>query len=161
MLIPLEQWICDTCAEVIESPEHGWLEWRQGEDHKAFEFRIVHHATRSPRRPHGDCYRSDERHGHLTQYGGDDGLVNLLCLLDQGIYIDPVHADQSYPDVKDIREWMELVRRLQIPYYEEARQYFHKASQEGYFDGAWGSIFRPESLKFIIQKYATVPESDP
>ena len=25
-LIPLKQWICDSCGEVIEKPEDGWLD---------------------------------------------------------------------------------------------------------------------------------------
>jgi hypothetical protein len=142
MLMPLKQWICDTCGEIIESPEHGWLEWRQDENHKAFDFNIVHHIEHSPRKlGGGDCYPFKDLSSHLDRYVGEDGLPHLLCLLDEDIHINPVDG-------------------LQVPYYEEARQYFHRASQDGYFDGAWGSIFTPEKLKSIIEKYGTLPVSD-
>lgn len=159
MLIPLKQWICDTCGEIIELPEHGWLEWRQDENLKAFDFRIVHHKLYSPRRPGDDCYRSDNSHNHLDDYVGEDGLPHLLCLLYGGIHIDPDLGRHSCPDVnvKDIREWMELIRRLQVTYYEEARQYFDRASEDGHFEGVCGNIFRPEELKYIIEEYSTEP----
>ena len=162
MLIPLKQWICDTCAEVIESPEHGWLEWRQDENGKASDFNIVHHIEHSPRKlGGGDCYPFRGLSSHLDRYVGENGLPHLLCLLDEDIHINLVNEHDSYPDVKYIKQWMELVRRLQVQYYEEARQYFDRASEDGYFDGAWGIIFRPEKLKSIIEKYGTPPVSDP
>lgn len=160
MLIPLKQWICDTCGEIIELPEHGWLEWRQDERHKAFDFKIVHHVTYSPRGPHGNCYQSNELHNHLTRFVGEDGLPHLLCLLDEGVHIGLGPDCHSCPQVKDIGEWMELIRRLQVPYYEEARQYFDGACEDGHFDGEYGNIFRPKELKYIIDKYGTQPVSD-
>jgi len=26
-LIPLQQWLCDDCHQIIEQPKDGWLEW--------------------------------------------------------------------------------------------------------------------------------------
>lgn len=161
MLIPLKQWICDTCGEIIELPEHGWLEWRQDDNHKAFDFRIVHHVDYSPHKlGGGDCYRFKSLSSHLDRYVGEDGLPRLLCLLDEGVHIGPDSACHSDPQVKDIREWMELFRRLQVPHYEEARQYFNEADEESHFDGEVGTIFRPTELKWIIEKYGTQTVSD-
>jgi len=44
-LIPLQQWICDSCGGLIETPRDGWFEWYAGiNDHVATGFRIVHHS---------------------------------------------------------------------------------------------------------------------
>lgn len=111
MLKPLKQWICDTCGEIIESPEHGWLEWQQDENSKAFDFRIVHHVTYSPHRPDGNCYQSDELHNHLTRFVGENGFASLLCFLDPGHHIRP---DYAGPRVSDMRGFVELIRRLHM-----------------------------------------------
>ena len=49
---------------------------------------------------------------------------------------------------------MELVRRLTIPHYEEARLYWDKAKQNGFFEGAneiW--VYLPNNLRDLIQEY--------
>lgn len=152
MLTPLKQWICDTCGQIIESPEHGWLEWRQDENHKAFDFRIVHHVVHSPYGPDGDCYQSDELHNHLTRFVGEDGLAYLLNFLDPGHHISP---DYTGPRVSDMRGFVELIRRLHMQYYEEARQFFDKASYDGFFRDV--NILNPKELKVIIKTYGTQP----
>jgi hypothetical protein len=44
----LQQWICDTCGEIIADPSQGYVEWLTGEDRLAHGYRIVHHAPYSP-----------------------------------------------------------------------------------------------------------------
>jgi Fe2+ or Zn2+ uptake regulation protein len=56
LLKPLSQWICDRCNKVIESPSAGWIEWLSDENNKNSGFKIVHHASFSPRGPSADCY---------------------------------------------------------------------------------------------------------
>jgi hypothetical protein len=138
-LKPLHQWICDGCQDLIAEPTHGHLEWLAlEEDHfKAHGFRIVHHSPRSPRRPAGNCYRYEERPGRrdmsLDTYVGSNGLPKLLMLLDPG----PPHLPEiRRPGVRDVGEWVELFRRLHIPYYEEARLYWDRAEDDGDFDDA-------------------------
>ena len=41
-LIPLKQWICDTCGEIINSPEQGYFQFNVT-DKKIDYFIIVHH----------------------------------------------------------------------------------------------------------------------
>lgn len=52
MLIPLKQFICDECGEIINSPGEGYVEWEEGIDQDgqffAKGFRIVHHLPKSP-----------------------------------------------------------------------------------------------------------------
>ena len=52
MLKPLEQFICDECGQVINSPKEGYVERESGTDANgkmfARGFRIVHAAYASP-----------------------------------------------------------------------------------------------------------------
>jgi hypothetical protein len=47
-LIPLQQWYCDTCDELIGKPEEGWLEWMVDEERQGYGYRICHHFLASP-----------------------------------------------------------------------------------------------------------------
>lgn len=161
MPAPLKQWICDTCCEIIKSPEEGWVEWLQdkSDPHKAYDFRIEHHATYSPHAlGGGNCYKYDQnwnRAGNpLSSFVGEDGLAYLLSFLDSGRYISP---DYNGPEVSDIRGFVELIRRLHMPYYKEARHFFDAASDDGFFDDVSGHILRPERLKQIIEIYGSQP----
>lgn len=152
-LLPLQQWICDTCGKIIESPGDGWLEWvyDQGQAH---DFRIVHHLPKSPIQRAEGCYQHGMRSGradmHLDSYLGADGLASLLSFLAIG-QIDP---DDSGPRVESTRELAELIRRLQLPHYEEARIYWADAERDGYFSAAsesWPYLQR--TLTRLIEKY--------
>lgn len=139
---PLKQWICDTCGELIESPEDGFVEWLSPMEEGVREFRIVHHAPKSPywegRGRGRDCYHHtkhpNRRDLHLEDFIGPDGLVLLLSFLDVGDVLDPDF--EHPPKVGDMRNFIETFRRLQLPGYEEARRYFREASNSGDFDGA-------------------------
>ena len=127
-LVPLQQFICDTCGELIASPANGWLEWRKDADGTLTGFRIVHHATASPRQPPADCYYPEKIKAgdmHLDSYLGPDGLVRLTA------FLVPPPAERV-----DIEGLVEVIRRLHIPQYEEARAYWRQATDDGFFDGA-------------------------
>jgi hypothetical protein len=159
-LKPLQQWVCDGCGELIQEPAHGYLEWLQ-EDHKAHGFRVVHHAPRSPRRSGGgSCYRYTNHFGRsdldLKTFLGPTGVPVLLRFLDPGPYHVPEYVG---PEVRDVREWVELFRRLHTPYYEEAYLYWNRADQDGYFDGAnevW--LYLPDTLRHLIERFGDGPQ---
>ncbi len=156
-LEPLQQWICDECGELIDGAEQGWLEWLSLMDKPAWGFRIVHHISFSPslpRGPHEGCYgygsALERKDNHLNIFVGIDGLSKLLYFVDYG-QVDP---GDSGPHFKSAHEFAEIFRRLQIPYYEEARQYWAKAQNDGYFDDANEvSPYFQGSLRRIIEKY--------
>lgn len=155
MLKPLQQWFCDECGEIIESPDKGYIEWLANDDHKAHGFRIVHHATASPRHPDGDCYAYTNEIGRsdlsLDCFLGNVGLIRLLGFVDVGRYHSP---DYRGPEVVDLREFVELFRRLWLPYYEEARFLFARAAAGGFFGGANEvGIYRDRALKDMISEY--------
>jgi len=161
MLKPLEQWVCDDCGKIINSADEGYVEWlRDKETHKRHGFRIIHHAPNSPRHPSGNCYKYShhpERGGdlQLSRFIGPAGMAWILSFLDSGPYHE---RDFSGPGVKDVREYVELMRRFMIPFYEEARLYWETAVEDGFFDGendVW--IYLPEKLKELIRRYGSKP----
>ena len=118
-LRPLEQWYCDTCDEIIERATDGLLIHRV-EAGRASAFKIVHAGCDDP-----EC---KEKHP-LKDWVGPKGLAQLLGLLDPGVHHLPTFEG---PKVADVREWVDLVRRLQLPHYEEARISWEDA-EAGFF----------------------------
>ncbi|MFC2164025.1 hypothetical protein ACFLT2_03385 [Acidobacteriota bacterium] len=159
MLEPLKQWICDACGEIIKSPSEGWVEWlSDGEDlnfNSCHRFRIVHDCNSSPRGYRG-CYTLPDTNicdNHLEYFLGEGGYLNLLNFLDPGPYF---MKDEDYkgPSVRNMREFVEFMIRLTIPYYEEARLYFDEAiANEDLALGDDISAYHPENLKRLIEIY--------
>ena len=58
------------------------------------------------------------------------------------------------PVVPEIASFVDVWRRLQIPYYEEARLYLAAARQDGEFgDQNEVSVFLPDTCLSIIERY--------
>jgi hypothetical protein len=164
MLTPLNQFICDTCGEIINEPKEGWIEWISDIDEKNgkfidHSFRIVHHFAHSPlaeTKPDG-CYQHQHALGrsdsHLHQFISDEyKMAHILKFLDIGPYHQPNYKG---PSVRDMREYVEVMRRLTIPYYEEARQYWNEAQSDGYFADAneiW--VYGASNLQTLIEQYS-------
>jgi hypothetical protein len=130
-LKPLKEWICDHCHQLIERPEDGWVEWLHDDKTGAHSFRIVHHASASPRGD-GRCYRysdhRDRQDNHLTQYIGPDGMGYALDWLSDG---PADRKDGPHPaNVRNINEFLDVFCRLHIAGYEEARFYFSDEERE-------------------------------
>ncbi len=164
MLTPLKQFICDTCDEIIESPEDGWIEWiaEYNSDTKKLEihsFNIVHHHSKSPlaNLENEGCYQHFAKHGrknrHLHQFIDENYIMaNLLKMLDIGPFHNPKYEG---PNIIDMRQYVETVRRLTISHYEEAKQYWDRAIEDGYFnDKNETFIYGVENLKGMIEKYS-------
>jgi len=162
MLAPLTQFICDTCGQVIERPEDGWVEWIsdfEGERPMNRGFRITHHHSTSPiATEHNEgCYKYTNHSGrsdlHLHDFISEEyKMAEILSYLDIGPYHDPTYHG---PYVNNMREYVEFVRRLTIPYYEEARQYWQDAIDDGYFGDCnelW--LYGASNLKRLIEQYS-------
>lgn len=138
-LKPLKQWFCDTCGDVIQRPEDGWIEWLRDDDHRVHSFRICHHAKASPRRnaSREGCYAYGNSKGrqdlHLDSVLGHDGLAYFLSFVDVGAIHDK--EGTSVPGVKDLRNWTDTLKRLHLPLYEEARRHFQEAERDGFYAG--------------------------
>lgn len=153
MLKPLQEWICDTCGEVIASPNDGWVEWRESKG-KRHHFRIVHNLRHTPYAAKGGTcqYSSKERDGnlYLSDMVGHVGLARLISWVDVGEW----HKDQyEGPSVFSLREWATLFRRLHLPYYEEARLCTQEL--EDFRSGGANEIlfYLPEQLKRIVEAH--------
>jgi hypothetical protein len=87
---------------------------------------------------------------HIHAFLGADGLQALLAFLDAGPLLAPDGPPQD--GVADIRNYVDTVRRLHIPHYEEARRYFDRARQD-LSDENEVSIFLPRRCRAIIERY--------
>lgn len=126
-------WTCDNCGEPVRRVEDGYVEWMMvGRKHPRTGrgLRLVHHQPASPHAPEGSCYHNEEREHrqdavfyqsmHLSAFLGTDGLMVLLSMLAEG------ELPKS--------EVLELIKRLHIPGYEQARFHFDEAIAEGVFE---------------------------
>jgi len=141
---PLQQFICDSCGEIIKSVDEGWLEWLKSANGEKYAFRIVHHRLYSPDKDsHNACYYLEEQkasHMHLNYYAGPDGLVELLTFMERPLI--------------DKNELVEIIYRLHIPHYEEARMYWDKALNDNFFAGASPSLpYKQDNLLELIETY--------
>jgi len=164
MLTPLNEFICDNCGQVIKNPTEGILEWISEFDstHKTYigrDFKILHHNSTSPlKKSNGRGCSVHFAERGLSDVGlemllnKDYGMGYLISLLDPG----KIHcANYTIPLVKDIREYVELVRRLTIPHFEEARLYWTEALNDQYFSGDNEiNVYTVSKLKSLIEKYA-------
>ena len=88
----------------------------------------------------------------LESFLGDEGKVHFLSMIDPG----PDFREDYREHIADKRLLLETFRRLQLPYYEEARLYWDKAKADGYFDGAneiW--TYLPRTLKSLVEEYSS------
>lgn len=128
-------WICDTCGEKIRSPEEGLIEWYSVGDekgiHRRANLRLVHRLSASPLKKlnlkrkgcefdmRKESFRTEGEVDNqpLGEFLGPDGLMRLLSLISEG----------EFP----VAEVVKMIKRLHIPGYEMARDYFRAATFEG------------------------------
>lgn len=151
-LKPLKEWYCDKCGEIV-TEEEGYIEWFSESAAKgrpqASEFKIVHNKSQC--KIHSDKLQNTLP---ITSFLGPDGLVRLFSFLDIGPIVD---KENSGSKIKNMREFVELMRRLHIPHYEEARFNLENA----FNDGSLGTpseiyIYSQEALKYIITDYESL-----
>jgi len=143
-LIPLQQWYCDSCDGIIEKPEDGWFEWHSAKDYTISNLRIVHHRR--------SCMYDEaalEEQGimvadhHLSVVIGSGGLASWLFRIQ-------LSETGKGHKIKNLVELVEILRRLHVPYWEEARLYWDRAYRDGFHDGC---DFGEANLQSIIEEY--------
>lgn len=152
-LEPLKQWVCDVCGRIIESPEEGYVIWNENDDGMIDKIRIVHkNALKNGKQEGCDKdLKNYPRSSSLVSFLGDEGKVLFLSLVDPG----PNFIKEYKKSISDIRLFLEVFRRLQLPYYEEARLYWNKARDAGFFaDVNEVSLYLPKTLKYIVDNYS-------
>lgn len=133
-------WTCDACGHPITSIKDGWIEWLTNGNPETSnwhigscrDLRLVHHRAASPHADrHNACYhneahwfaldRSTVSDLHLSRFVGADGLMILLGFLSDKKFVEP-------------EEVLEMIKRIHIPGYEQARRSFNSAIADGAFE---------------------------
>lgn len=158
MRVGHRQWICDTCGQLIAKPEEGYLQWKEDGQGRMSAYVIVHHIMASPRTTDKDLRGEAALGRGCYAYDGPDSSIDQITMVDMlsWIHVGPVldPTGKSKTRVADHVAWAETFRRLFLPDYEEARQFFGKAAANGDYDGANEvSPFLPEKLKQVIKDY--------
>lgn len=134
---PLRSWICDTCGEPITDPTRALVVWRSdGDSYTYSDFMIVHKTFRREANPrHCD---PGAKSGYimnldLDHFFGVNGLTMLLSWLSIGPLKD---GGGSRIASSDLDAFVDLVRRVQVPNYEQARPRFREEDTRYWLDDA-------------------------
>ena len=147
-LTPLKQWICDSCGEIIKKPEDGWFEWYlEGINGHRKGLRIVHNNK--------SCMYDDSILKEQNRTPADSNLTDFLGSVGFGhlLYWLELSETRNIYKIADIKEFIEIIRRLYLPYWEEARLYWDTSLQDGFHDGC---SFDEGTLKSIIKEYGEI-----
>lgn len=137
---PLGLWYCDVCGNLIEPPQKAYVIWKS-KGKVAKDFKIIHQ---------NQC----DLHDHnasipLDNLLGLDGLTYLLAFLSVG----PIHHNSTTsrePQIEDFEAYVDLVRRVQIPYYEQARRRFRdRRILENFYDSSEAASYRVSAVRFL------------
>lgn len=113
--MPLDSWTCDACGDEITNKKLGLLTWRET-DFNAHDFLIVHKNVdgRTCDPGFGNGYASSIVLDNAT---GPVGQSLLLAMLSVG----PLKGGSNTPKIQNFDQFVEVFRRLQTAWYEEAR----------------------------------------
>lgn len=138
----LGPWICDHCGDTIENPADGYVLWDRRQAGPE-GYRIIHQG-----RCDDSSYRSSMP---LESFLGADGLTYLLSFLSVGP-IRRALGDQSSSAVRDIDSFVDFVRRVQIPGYEQARPHYADPDvQARYSDATEHFPYRQEAIDELLR----------
>lgn len=156
MLKPLEQWICDDCGELIESHDKGIVVWQQDfqtEVYLHWGYRVIHKRGQPNQEGcDGPAYRGWPwlDIGNLT---GIEGLTRILAMQTLGPLKEKLEGPCKIGP-KHSGELVDLIRRMQTPYYEEARTRFNNRDLMDWFsDNNEVAPYLPETLQQMIKDY--------
>ena len=135
-----KQWICDVCGEEIETAERGYVIWKSESGKPFHNWKIIHQ---------GDCDLDDEYDcsDALVSFLGVEGLNVALSYLDAGPFATAGRGPRS--SIPDLREFVDFIRRVQIPYYDLARRRFDNPKVIEEFRDREVHAFSPETCKRI------------
>lgn len=151
---PLKQWVCDVCGHVIENNEDAYVVWGRDKSGKINKMRIVHKNYRLDDGTKTGCDWDQITYNEslpISCFLGAEGIAQLLALIDPGCF----HVEDYADRIADVRLFVEMFRRFQIPYYEEARFYLSRARADGFlWDSNEVDMYLPSTLKKVIDEYA-------
>lgn len=140
-MVPLTTWICDTCGDVIEDVKNGLVVWDSDESLRKDGFKIVHKGKQCDLDPRMQSLG-------LKDLVGQDGQAWLTSWLSYG----PIKNHGNSDRILDMDAYVDLFRRLQTPWYEEARPYFQSETiQEVWGDSSEVIPYVSDSLRRIAE----------
>ncbi len=141
---PLSTWYCDVCRSSITDFKKGYVIWKSA-DEGYYGFKIIHQRN---------CDQKDHTaSAALEDFLGARGLSYCMSFLSLGPVILN-NGSKGYCKVRDFDEFADFVRRVQVPYYEQARRLFSNNSLlADYSDTNELYPYIPENLQNIIKKY--------
>ena len=144
---PLTVWTCDTCGDDITDIGTALVTWLADDDRRGYDFRIVH-KNLDGHRCDRDAEDGSDQHTELSSFLGPSGLAYALSLLSPG----PI---KGYTDVRvtDFNGFVDLVRRTQTPWYEEARRHWGtEHTQHWLADASEIHPYEPDVLERIAKQ---------
>lgn len=144
-LDPLKEFYCDTCGKVMRA-EEAWLLWKRNAENIISQFRIVHLSKEN------NCFHSRDSAPSIpvSDLTGENGLAITTSILTLGYLIYPDHK-YSVP-LESIAEFVDVIRRLHVPHYEEARKKFDSSNPAVEPNGA--AEYLQDNLKKICESKA-------
>ena len=140
---PLTVWYCDTCGKPIHDHKEGRVIWQASGGMESLSFKIVHQTA---------CDRGDwNASANLRDFFGVEGLTHLLAFLSSGP--DNVGGKKEQPPIgKNLDGYVDFFRRVQVPYYEEARLTF---KDPDYLEHVreHGVDYRPDQLAEVVRQF--------
>jgi len=145
MTKPLTTWYCDVCGNMIDAPESGYVIWQTDKELGASGFKIIHQ---------GKCDLKDHHaSAALRDFLGERGQAYLLSKLSLGP-IKHSLGQKPHRQINDMDEFVDFFRRVQTPFYEQARRKFSSEAVRSDFDDSNEVLpYLPETLKRIAAKY--------
>jgi hypothetical protein len=149
---PLTEFVCDCCGQIIKNPNEGVLEYIEVENPKGSEiylgkeYKIVHNNNYTSK---------DSCRIHRNKIGIRDLGLNELLNDDYGTGAIITLIGTSENDSIVIHsDLLECLRRLTVPYYDEAKFYFNEALEDGFIGDNQLDFCKVSKLKEIIMRYS-------
>jgi hypothetical protein len=144
----VKRWRCDVCGEWVTS-EQGYVVWNYVNDHMRTGFQIIHRGRE------GCDDHSKPASSALVDFLGPDGFARTTALM----VVGPIMRNQS-PNaefiehrIADAEEFVDFMRRLYVPNYEEARNKFNAHEVlEDYQSSNETRPYMQDALKYIASK---------
>lgn len=108
-------------------------------------FRIVHHDVSCMYKE-----RNLEKRGIMIASLPLENMIGGRGLAHWLFEIELEEKGKVKSKIRDLTELVEILRRLHVPYWEEARLYWDRAFRDGFHDGC---DFGEKSLLDIIEEY--------
>jgi hypothetical protein len=119
-----QSWFCDKCGEPVTTGDVGQVVWQVDPSSGLGSAYEIIHKT---------CNVDNSRRGYeLDSVLGADGLSKLLAELSSG----PFKRQPGAMAVGDVDSYVDVLRRLHILQYEEARRRFGDSSVQDFYGAA-------------------------